>query len=115
MEKLAQIIEIGLASGFITYLLIYSGAAPKWWYKFVEWWKAHTPYLGKPFTCEYCLPFWISVLFYLYSVIYTSIFYAIDLQQDGLDVLLVPFAATGVAVIFIKLIEKLSTFYISSK
>jgi len=94
----------GLATGFVVHLLVDSGAAPAWWYRFVTWWAKHF-FKGKPFTCALCMSFWVSLLFLLLALL---------LGQTEVNRLYLELpAAALISLLICKILERLMLWVIS--
>jgi hypothetical protein len=105
---------VGLAAGFISYLVVDSSAMPKWWYKFIDWWKEKSPWgSAKPFTCSLCMSFWVSVVLIAISkssYLLNLVYFPIKTIPDALGgIFVVAFASAGLSLLLNRILDRLST------
>jgi len=100
-----KVVVVGLAAGYLDWLLV--GEEQEYvpvWSPFVSWWLRATKNSagGKPFTCELCMAFWLSVvLHFLYVQVFggqveftgvmasaaVGLWYVVDLRKRYLIIL----------------------------
>jgi len=95
-----RVVVVGLAAGYLTWLLVENASDVPVWRNIVLWWAHKTkdfPLLqGKPLTCATCMSFWLSVCLYgLYVLVFggtveiigafasasISLWYVVDLNK----------------------------------
>lgn len=97
---MTSIVVVGLAAGYLTWLLVENASDVPVWRNIVDWWIQRTKYfpllMGKPLTCSVCMSFWLSAcLSGLYVIVFggtieivsvlssaaISLWYVIDLNK----------------------------------
>lgn len=109
---LDDILVIGFAAAFWSYLTTKSSAMPKWWYSFQNWWSKISPFGNKPFGCSVCMSFWSAVLFSaLFLYLYSNNFSFVNVS-DLLTLLFLSSGSAAVSILYLSAVERLETFSI---
>lgn len=116
MSNLENVFVVGLAAGYITYLVVDSSSMPQWWYRFRDWWRDKffigKAFHGKPFTCNLCMSFWVSVALILIQCLWIigdpQILLTLTFRGLVYDIVFA-FACAGVAYLVDRLLDRLNT------
>lgn len=91
--QLDEVVMLGLAIGFVVYLLGPSQVMPSVWQSF-------TSRFGKPFTCIVCMSFWTALILWLvFDGVTTTIDYKTVIQAT---------ASAAVSIAYVLALDKLN-------
>lgn len=101
---MTNIVVVGLAVGYLDWLLVGQSEFVPLWTPLVGWWLRITrnTFQGKPLICELCMAFWLStVLHVLYALVFggqvelvgvtasaaVGLWYVVDMKKRNLIIL----------------------------